>query len=124
MVEEPEITPVIPEAVGVSGGAVPEATEAAAAGAAPFRRRSVGRRFIPRRRVCALCAAKITTVDYKDASFLRRFISDRGRISTRRRTGTCAKHQRVLSVAVKRARHLALLPYTAEHIRRTGGIPA
>ena len=73
-----------------------------------------------RRRVCAFCADKVDTVDYKDANLLKRFISDQGHIDSRRRTGTCARHQRMVTTAVKRARHLALLPYTAEHIRRYG----
>ena len=60
------------------------------------------------------------TADYKNVSFLRRFISDRGRIDTRRKTSACAKHQRAIASAIKRARHLALLPYTAEHIRSSG----
>jgi len=67
-----------------------------------------------------MCADKIKVVDYKNASFLRRFVSERGRIDTRRRTSACAKHQRALSRAIKRARHLALIPYTAEHIRASG----
>jgi small subunit ribosomal protein S18 len=67
-----------------------------------------------------MCADKIKVVDYKNVSFLRRFVSDRGRIETRRKTSACAKHQRALSGAIKRARHLALLPYTAEHIRGSG----
>jgi len=79
-------------------------------------RRRMGRR----RRVCIMCADKIKVVDYKNVNFLRRFISDRGRIETRRRTSACAKHQRALSNAIKRARHLALLPYTAEHLRGAG----
>ena len=69
------------------------------------------------RRPCVMCVEKMTSVDYKDFNFLRRFVSDRGRIDTRRKTGTCAKHQRALAQAIKRARHLALLPYTAEHVR-------
>jgi small subunit ribosomal protein S18 len=73
-----------------------------------------------RRRVCAMCENKISFVDYKDFNFLRRFISDRGRIESRRKSGTCAKHQRALAQAIKRARHLALLPYTAGHIRISG----
>ncbi len=73
-----------------------------------------------RRRVCIMCADKIKIADYKNASFLRRFVSDRGRIDTRRRTSACAKHQRAISRAIKRARHLALIPYTAEHIRSSG----
>lgn len=70
-----------------------------------------------RRRPCVMCVDKMAFVDYKDFNFLRRFVSDRGRIDTRRKTGTCAKHQRALAQAIKRARHLALLPYTAEHVR-------
>lgn len=74
-----------------------------------------------RRRVCIMCADKIKVIDYKNAGFLRRFVSDRGRIETRRKTSACAKHQRALARAIKRARHLALLPYTAEHIRISQG---
>ena len=80
------------------------------------RRRPRGRR----RRVCIMCADKMKTVDYKNVSFLRRFLSDRARIDTRRKSSACAKHQRAISAAIKRARHLALLPYTAEHIRGSG----
>lgn len=79
------------------------------------RREFAGR--YPRRKVCVFCADKIKEIDYKDAARLRRYISDRGKIESRRKTGTCAKHQRPLTTAIKRARHLALLPYTAEHIR-------
>ncbi len=74
-----------------------------------------------RRRVCIMCAAHIKYVDYKNVSFLRRFVSDRARIETRRRTSACAKHQRAISNAIKRARHLALLPYTPDHIRVSQG---
>ena len=70
-------------------------------------------RFGSRRKVCAFCVDKIDTVDYKDGGKLRRFLSERGKIEPRRKTGTCARHQRRLTVAIKRARHLALLPYTA-----------
>ena len=63
---------------------------------------------------------KVKVIDYKNASALRRFLSDLGRIEPRRKMGTCAKHQRALALAIKRARHLALLPFTPEHIRRTG----
>ena len=79
-----------------------------------------GRRYFGRRKVCTFCVDKATSVDYKDPAKLRRFVSDRGRIEGRRRTGTCAKHQRWLATALKRARHLALLPYAPEHIRLTG----
>ncbi len=74
-----------------------------------------------RQRVCIMCAEHIKYVDYKNVSFLRRFVSDRARIETRRRTSACAKHQRAISNAIKRARHLALLPYTPDHIRVSQG---
>jgi small subunit ribosomal protein S18 len=67
-----------------------------------------------RRKVCAFCADKIESVDYKNPSKLRRYVSDRGKILPRRATGTCASHQRVLTRAIKRAREIALLPFTAE----------
>jgi small subunit ribosomal protein S18 len=73
-----------------------------------------------RRRFCAFCVEKIEKIDYKDVNMLRRFISDQGQIDSRRRSGTCARHQRRLTLAVKRARILALLPYTAEHVRQRG----
>ncbi len=79
-----------------------------------------GRRYFGRRKVCTFCVDKADSVDYKDPGKLRRYVSDRGRIETRRRTGTCAKHQRWLATALKRARHLALLPYSPEHIRLSG----
>src|SRR5579885_3173256 len=68
------------------------------------------RKFTPRRKVCQFCVDKIKEVDYKDLVRLRRFLSERGKIEPRRKTGTCAAHQRSLSTALKRARHLALLP--------------
>jgi small subunit ribosomal protein S18 len=78
------------------------------------------RRHFGRRKVCTFCVEKVDRVDYKDPMRLRRFLSDRARIEPRRKTGTCAKHQRWLAVALKRARHLALLPYSPEHIRASG----
>jgi len=80
------------------------------------------RKFIPKRRVCPFCVDRSRKIDYKEADALRRFISDRGKMEPRHRTGVCAKHQRLLSTAIKRARYLALLPYTAEHIRFSGGV--
>jgi len=77
-------------------------------------------RYLPRRRVCVFCAEKVDDISYKDPTLLRRYISDRGKIGPRRRTGNCAKHQRALAQAIKRARHLALLPYTSEHIHEMG----
>ena len=67
-----------------------------------------------RRKVCSFCVDKVTQIDYKDTAKLRRFLSERGKILPRRSTGTCAAHQRQLTTAIKRARHLALLPYVAE----------
>lgn len=67
-----------------------------------------------RRKVCAFCVDRADYIDYKDVAKLRRFISERGKILPRRVTGTCAHHQRALTVAIKRSRHLALLPYTSD----------
>lgn len=71
------------------------------------------RRFRGSRRICAFCVEKVA-IDYKQADALGRYINDFGRIRPRRQTGTCAKHQRVLAREIKRARHLALLPFVAE----------
>ncbi len=79
-------------------------------------------RYVPSRKVCSFCAGKIEVIDYKDPEKLYGFVSDRGKIAPRRRTGTCARHQRVLARAIKRARHLALLPYVAAHMRRVGSV--
>ena len=68
-------------------------------------------RYAPRRRVCTFCVEHAKTIDYKDVERLRRFISDRAKIEPTRKTGVCAKHQRLLSTAIKRARHIALLPF-------------
>lgn len=67
-----------------------------------------------RKKVCGFCVDKVKNIDYKDIARLRRYMSERGKILPRRVTGTCARHQRELTVAIKRARHLALLPYTAD----------
>jgi small subunit ribosomal protein S18 len=75
------------------------------------------RKFIARRKVCGFCVEKVRTADYKDIKRLQRYVSDRGKILPRRRTGTCARHQRGLTTAIKRARHLALLPFAAAHTR-------
>jgi small subunit ribosomal protein S18 len=109
-VPEPERSPAAPAAIA------PAPERAHGSDAAPERRR----RHFGRRRVCAFCVDKASVVDYKDAVKLRRYLSDRARIEPRRKTGTCAKHQRWLAIALKRARHLALLPYAPEHIRLTG----
>jgi len=67
-----------------------------------------------RRRVCSFCVDKVDYVDYKDIGRLKRFINERGKILPRRISGNCAKHQRQLTTAIKRARNIALLPYTLE----------
>jgi small subunit ribosomal protein S18 len=70
--------------------------------------------------VCQFCVDKVVVIDFKDVPRLRRYLSDRAKIEPRRKTGTCAHHQRALSLALKRARFMALLPYTAAHIRISG----
>jgi len=67
-----------------------------------------------KKKVCSFCIDKVESIDYKDVAKLRKYISERGKILPRRISGNCAKHQRQLTVAIKRARHIALLPYTAE----------
>jgi len=79
-------------------------------------------RYMPKRKRCLFCIEKATDIDYKDPAKLRPYISDRGKIEPRRKTGACAKHQRVLAMAIKRARHLALLPYVPSHVHVTGGV--
>ena len=86
---------------------MPEVKEREARPRRDYRRR-------PKRKVCSFCADKSTFIDYKDINRLRRFVTERGKILPRRVSGNCARHQRVLAVAIKRARELALLPYTGE----------
>ncbi|UCG55515.1 MAG: 30S ribosomal protein S18 [Dehalococcoidia bacterium] len=81
-----------------------------------------GGRYTLKRKVCSFCVNKIKEIEYKNISLLSGYISERGKINSRRRTGTCAKHQRALAMAVKRARHIALLPYAPEHIHRMGNV--
>ena len=75
-------------------------------------RREKGRRG--KKRICNFCVEKMTAIDYKDVPRLKKYISERGKILPRRISGNCAKHQRLLTTAIKRARYIALLPYTAE----------
>ncbi|MDI9482830.1 MAG: 30S ribosomal protein S18 [Bacillota bacterium] len=72
-----------------------------------FRRRT-------RRKVCQFCVDKVESIDYKDSGKLRKFLSEKGKILPRRISGNCAKHQRQMTTAIKRARHIALLPYTTD----------
>jgi len=67
-----------------------------------------------KKKVCSFCQDKVEYIDYKDVAKLRRYVSERAKILPRRITGTCAKHQRQLTEAIKRARHIALLPFSAE----------
>lgn len=69
---------------------------------------------MPKKKVCAFCVEKIEDIDYKDVVRLRKFITEKGKMLPRRMTGVCAKHQRVLAQAIKRARQMALLPYKAD----------
>jgi len=68
----------------------------------------------PKKKVCSFCVDKVESIDYKDVPKLRRYTTERGKILPRRISGNCAKHQRQLTVAIKRARNIALLPFTAE----------
>ena len=81
------------------------------------RRPGGGRRFFARRRVCHFCREHIEHIDYKNLPLLRRYLSDRARIEPRRKTAVCARHQRPLALALKRARHIALLPFTPDQFR-------
>lgn len=75
-------------------------------------RRDRGRR--PRKRVCSFCVDKVEAIDYKETGKLKKYVTERGKILPRRISGNCAKHQRQLTVAIKRARNVALLPFTTE----------
>lgn len=83
----------------------------------PLQRAGGPRRRLSRPKVCSFCAEQIDYIDYKEVSRLRRFLSESGKILPRRRTSMCARHQRPLTTALKRARAIALLPYQAETVR-------
>lgn len=83
-------------------------------------RRERGRKFIVKPKVCMFCADKVP-IDYKNVSLLGRFVSDRGKIVPRRRTGVCAKHQRRLAQAIKRCRYLAMLSASPQHVINISG---
>ena len=91
---------------------VAQPAEAQAAAPAKEGKKFVKR--IPRKKVCAFCQAKVDAIDYKDVNTLKKYVAEGGKILPRRMTGTCAKHQRVLSVAIKRARVADLLPFKGE----------
>lgn len=73
------------------------------------------RRYVARPKICQFCADKNIEMNYKNIDLLRRFITEEGKIRPRRQTGTCARHQRALAREIKKARHIALLPYTGEY---------
>src|SRR5918911_5651144 len=114
----------VPPSRTTSDGAAPASSPGYATHRPASRARREGGRergaYGGRRRVCGFCVDNVQRIDYKDTVRLRRFLSERGKIEPRRKTGTCAKHQRWLTMALKRARQLALLPYTAEHVRFMG----
>jgi small subunit ribosomal protein S18 len=76
-----------------------------------------GRKYRGRPRICQFCTEKVTSLDHKKVELFRRYVTEQGKIRNRRETGTCAKHQRMLARSVKRARHLALLPFAADRLR-------
>ncbi len=78
------------------------------------------RRYVRRRKVCSFCVDHVKYIDWKDVDTLKRYIMPNGSIRGRHKTGTCAKHQRQLATAIKRARFMALLPYTTAHVRISG----
>lgn len=75
------------------------------------------RRFIRRPRVCQFCAEQVKSIDHKAVDVVKRYVTEQGRIRSRRDSGACARHQRMVARAVKRARHLALVPFRAERFR-------
>jgi small subunit ribosomal protein S18 len=79
------------------------------------RRRTTGRKLFTRQKMCRFCADSEMVIDYKDARVLRIFVTERHKIIPRRISGNCARHQRALTVAIKRARQLALMPFTTQH---------
>ncbi len=84
------------------------------AAAAPVKEAKKYVKRVPRKKVCAFCQAKTDVIDYKDVNLLKKYITEGGKILPRRMTGTCAKHQRVLAKAIKRARLVDLLPFKGE----------
>ena len=75
------------------------------------------KRKVPKKKLCFFCTEHFVAIDYKDEDLLRRFMTERGKISPRRNTGTCALHQRLLASAVKRGRHIAMLPFVRDYYR-------
>ena len=84
--------------------------------AAPAEEKVAAKKYkkVAKKKVCSFCVDKLDEIDYKDVAKLKRYITEKGKILPRRQTGTCAEHQRALTVAIKRAREMALLPYVGE----------
>ncbi len=114
MTDELGVTPLNEEGSLDEGGGEKEEKAPVARPAPPARSR---RRYGRRARVCQFCAEKARAIDYKQADLLKRFVTEEGKIRPRRETGTCAKHQRMLARAIKRARHMAFLPFVADRLR-------
>lgn len=125
--EEKTVDTAVEEVVETAAETVAETaaevtTEATAEAAAPaenterreYNQRGPRQNMRKRKKVCAFCADKIDEIDYKDTLRLRKFTSERAKILPRRVTGTCAKHQRQLTIAIKRARQVALMPYISD----------
>lgn len=106
-------TPVTEEVKEVKEAVAEQAAETTET-AAPVREAKKFVKRIPKRKVCAFCQAKVDAIDYKDINTLKKYITEGGKILPRRMTGTCAKHQRVLASAIKRARIVDLLPFKGE----------
>ena len=112
-----------PRPAGGQGGR-PPFRGGGGSGGGGFRPRRGRPRYYARRKICSFCVDKVEYIDYKDIARLRRFISDRYKMEARRKTGVCSKHQRMLARAVKRARALALIPYSPDHKMPGGGYAA
>ncbi|MSQ08644.1 MAG: 30S ribosomal protein S18 [Dehalococcoidia bacterium] len=101
---------------GSRGGSGPRSGGAGGAGG------TGPRKFFRGRKACTFCVEHIDTVDYKSVNRLRRFMSDRARMESGKRTGTCARHQRMVRTAIKRARIMGMLPFSPDHLRVTGPV--
>ena len=109
---------------GGGGGRPPFRGGGGGGGQGGFQRRRGRPRYYARRKICTFCVDKVKHIDYKDLGRLRRFTSDRYKMEARRKTGVCSKHQRALSRAIKRARILALIPFSPDHRMPGGGYAA
>ena len=109
-VQAPPSAPSAPTGPGGPGGPRPQGRSGGPGGPAKRGKRS----FVRKKKVCRFCVDKADFIDYKKAEILAPFLQERGKILPRRMTGTCARHQRWLTVAIKRAQNIALLPFAAE----------